>query len=105
MKIRSYTVTITVADGTGNGTTALFLPMKNAGGIIGQVILKAPAEDTLYNFYITNPNGRTVYKRNNVTGDYADEVKIPVLGTYTCYITNASADGSFYAEIMLQENE
>ena len=100
----SFEISITVASGSGNNTTPINSAIFNAGGYIRQIIVVAPFPSTSFNFRIVNANGRNVLRRTEQIGEIIDDVETPLpAGTYTCYVENASHDGTYEVEIIFAE--
>ena len=106
----SFGITITVtgavggAGGSGNNTTPSNSAISNAGGYIRQIIVDAPEDTATYDFRIANVNGRNIYKRTGLVGDHLEDLQTPMpAGTYTCYIENASHNGSYPIEVVYAE--
>ena len=100
----AFDFTITVSSGAGSADLSAFLPLRDAGGLIGQVLVKAPFDSASFDFHIVNPSGLTCYKRTEQVGDISEESNFPVpCGEYDAYISNASHDGKYECEIIFLE--
>jgi len=100
----SWSFDITVASGAGSADLATFLPLRDAGGFIGQVLVKAPFDSASFDFRLENPNQRVCYRRTEQIGELAEETGFPVPnGEYDAYISNASHDGTYECEIIFLE--
>ena len=103
-KAISYATTLTTSGGTVSSNFSAFTPLINAGGFIYQIFVKAISSDTIFDFYITSPAGNIIYHKKNITQLLNDNsIKLPVQGTYTFTIANASKDESFSIELGFKE--
>ena len=99
-----YATTLTTSGGTVSSNLSAFTSLINSGGFIYQIFIKAATATTIFDFYITSPGGNIIYHRKNITQLLNDNsMKLPVQGTYTFTIANASADEAFNVEIGFKE--
>lgn len=100
----SFSVNITVTAGAGSNTTPINSAIRDAGGYIRQIIVKAPHDSATFNFRIENSKGHTILNRTEQVGEIADDVATPMpADLYTCYISNASHEGIYECEIIFAE--
>lgn len=100
----SYGFDIVVTSGAGSADLSAFLPLRDAGGFIGQVLVKAPFDSASFDFRIENPNQKVCYRRTEQLGEIAEETNFPVpCGEYDAYISNSSHDGTYECEIVFLE--
>ena len=81
-----------------------FLPLKNAGGYIEQVIVIAPTAGDTFDFSILDSDSQPVFRRKKQTTEIIEERHLPVRGTYTLQVQSASADGTYTVKIALKED-
>ena len=72
-------------------------------GLCRHVIVKPATETTTYDISITNPVDAKIYERTSETGTLSELTSIPIQGTYTINITNATADETFIVELICEE--
>src|SRR3990167_8093090 len=97
--IRLLSTTVTVSSGSGTSSMATFLPLKNAGGYIEQVIVIAPTSGDTFDFSILDSDSQPVFRRKKQTTEIIEERHLPVRGTYTLQVQSASADGTYTVKI------
>lgn len=68
------------------------------------VIVKPETETTQYTIQIINPDDVLIYERIGETGTLSETVSIPLLGTYTINILNATADEGFFTCLVARED-
>jgi hypothetical protein len=77
-------------------------------GMCQQVLVKPASDDTTYDFKLINNKDIVVYERtyadDKFIGTLADEVSLPILGTYTAVISNASKDEQFTICLVARED-
>ena len=72
-------------------------------GIAREIIISPATSTTVYNLTITNDNSLTVFKSSSITGDFIEEVALPLRGVYTVAVTSATVDELFTMAIVLEE--
>lgn len=72
-------------------------------GICRQIIVKPTTATTQYDFKITSPQSVVVYERIGEVGTLAEINDLPLLGTYTLTISNATNDEAFEIYLMTEE--
>lgn len=95
---RFYTTLVTAA-GAGSTNTQPFV-----GGLCRHIFIQSSTTGTTFQANITDPDSLQVRTYSGVATTVSDANQIlPVLGTYTIRITNASADGLFSIFMMVEE--
>lgn len=103
-KIVPYIWTPTCAGGTVSENMSTWTALANGSGVLRHVFLRAAQVGTIFNFYITSPNGNIIYRRNNVTTELNQVPDLPMKGTYTLTIENCSdATSTFEGEFHFEE--
>lgn len=64
-------------------------------GLLRQVYVEPTTSSTQYDFKLTNSASLDVYLTTSNTGVLSDETALPVRGTYSYTIANATADEEF----------
>jgi len=95
--INDKLITATTASGTASDTFKI-------QGILRQVFVKPTTATTQYDFKITNQHSLDVYEVESETGVLSDEVALPVRGTYSFTIANATADEDFNIYLGIQNS-
>lgn len=72
-------------------------------GLLREIIIKPTTNTTTYNFKITNQNSLIMYEEMSLTGEVAIEVSLPIKGTNTFAIDNASKDELFTIQLSICE--
>ncbi len=98
MRIYQHRATITASAGATSTTT-----LKIVGGLLRQVLIVANTATTVFQPFITDEAGLEVSRYGLQTGEMSDITSIPVSGTYTVSITNASPDDTFKIMLGVQE--
>lgn len=65
-------------------------------GVINQIAINPSSSSTTYDFKMTDDSNTVVYHKEGLKGDYTDESKIGVYGTYTLGIENASVSNKSF---------
>ena len=71
-------------------------------GLLRQVVIK-PTTNPTYNFKIENEDSLTIFCEESITGEYANEVVIPVTNTCTFIVENSTRDELFTIHLVVQE--
>ena len=95
--IRTFNNSITVSSGEGSSTLSsnVYNVLTKAGGYIEQILVSAPNNRAVFDFYIEDEDGFIVWDMTGAKGKINDTTRVPIRGTYTLYITNSDTDGSF----------
>jgi hypothetical protein len=99
-----FDINITVSGGSGSNTTSANSAIADAGGYLRQLIVKAPHDSATFNFRIANSNGHNILVRTEQVGEIVDDLQTPMpAGTYTCYVSGASHNGTYEVELIYAE--
>lgn len=80
---------------------AISFNTRSTMGLFRQILVKPPTESTQYDIKLTNPSSIVVYEREDEVGTLAEEVDFPAFGIYTVDISNATEEGSFTVQLMI----
>lgn len=80
----------TPTSGTWSATTHKF-----SGALLRHVYIRPTTASTTFDFQLTDEEGRVFIDMDDNTGCLNREYQIPLIGTYTISITNASVDELF----------
>lgn len=94
---KTYTATITPSGGDGEETTKI-------NHLVKQIIVKSTTSTTTYDFGIYDSGGfpRWTKSSGKFTGYFNDEVSLPLDGSITIKIKNASADEAITAKLIYE---
>lgn len=68
------------------------------------IIVTPTTASTTYDVKIINPDNSVIYERTSETGTLSEVTAIPLLGTYTISILNATADENFIICLVSRED-
>jgi len=89
--------TLTVASGSASDTFS-------STGLCHQILIKPETSSTQYDVSLTDPGSVVVFKRTSEVGTLNDEVTLPLAGTYTLNIDNATVDEDFTVLILVRNS-
>ena len=72
-------------------------------GLAREIIVSPATASTIYNINITNENSLDVFNSSSITGNFEEEVALPLRGVYTIDISEATRDELFKIELVLEE--
>jgi len=72
-------------------------------GILKQIIVIAASNNTYFDFIIRDNNDFPIYWRNDIVGDFNEQVEIPVSGVHSLIISDATAQEIFRVYLAIQE--
>ena len=98
MTIYQFRKSVSTAAGATSTAT-----LKIPGGICRQVLIKAATSTTTFLSFITDESNMEVARYGSQTGELDDITAIPMAGSYTVNITNASPDDTFTIMLGVQE--
>jgi hypothetical protein len=98
MVIHAENITGTTSSGSLQVNTVAALQ-----GIAREIIISPATSSTTYNLTITNDNSLDIFISTSITGDFIEEVALPLRGVYTVAISSATADEEFNMAIILEE--
>ncbi len=99
MNIHEHRVSITAASGSAASST-----LNIRGGILRQMLVRANTATTTFAVNLVDENSLTRGNWGFHEGELNDvSTKIPMRGTYTINITNASLDDTFNVLLGIQE--
>ena len=98
MIIHSENMTGTTSSGALSTNTVAALQ-----GIAREIIISPATSSTVYNLTITNDNSLDVFLSSSITGDFIEEVALPLRGVYTVAISDSTADELFSMAIVVEE--
>jgi len=103
--LRVLTGTITVADGTGSITLSAvkYRAIIDSGGYLEQVLVTVPNESVDFDFLITDTDGYVPFDLRGHKGKINDITRVPMKGTYTLSIANATINGTYTFKLMFRE--
>lgn len=100
--LREFSTTVTVTDGVGSLSLATFLPLRDAGGYLEQVLVKAPTTVATFTIELIDSSNYSKWDSKG-TGKLNDIPKIPCpKDTYTLKISEAT-DGIYNVKLLLRE--
>lgn len=99
MTIYEHKTQVTAASGSTSSDT-----LKVRGGILRYLLIRANTSSTLFRASLVDENSVTRINYGFSTGELVDDkIAIPVVGTYTINITNASPDDTFQVVFSVEE--
>ena len=72
------------------------------GGILGQVLVKPPSDDAIYDVKITNDNSIVIFDRESEEGTLSEIVDCPIRGIYTVEIRNPTKNGTYTIQLIIR---
>ena len=72
-------------------------------GIAREIIISPATSTTQYNLTITNDNSLDMFISESITGDFIEEVALPMRGVYTVTVDQATKDEEFNMAIVLEQ--
>jgi len=72
-------------------------------GIAREIIISPATSSTTYNLTITNDNSLDMFISESITGDFIEEVALPMRGVYTVTVDQATKDEEFNMAIVLEQ--
>ena len=72
-------------------------------GIAREIIISPATSSTQYNLTITNDNSLDMFISESITGDFIEEVALPMRGVYTVTVDQATRDEEFNMAIVLEQ--
>ena len=96
--IHKEQLTITASSGSGTVNTNQFIM-----GLMKQILVSPATASTIYDITVTSPEGLIISQTTSQTGDFADEMDIPVRGMHTVQIDNATVDELFTINLVIEE--
>jgi len=72
-------------------------------GIAREIIISPATSSTQYNLTITNDNSLDMFISESITGDFIEEVALPMRGVYTVTVDQATKDEEFNMAIVLEQ--
>lgn len=97
MLIHKEKISGTTSSGLLSGNTT---PMR---GMCHSVSVQPATETTVYDIKITDSDSVDVYERLSETGTLSELLVLPIEGTYTVAVSNATVDEEFNIFIMIHE--
>ena len=88
---------------TASGGAWSFNTERFTGVDLRQIIIKAAADDTTFDFSITDEKSNIVYVAEGNTGTLNDLLYLPMRGIYTIAVANSSVVDSVYTGRMMME--
>ena len=73
------------------------------GVIVKQIIVTTSTDTTTFDVKIVDKNNDIVYQRDSEVGCLNELLDLPIKGSYTLFITNATADDSVVVKIIAHE--
>lgn len=72
-------------------------------GMCHQIVIRPVTETTTYSFKIMDSTDTIVFERTSETGTYSELTEMPMRGTYTLTVYDATADETFICQIIIKE--
>jgi len=85
-----------------SGSLAVNTP-SSMHGFLHHVVVNPATSTTIYDVKITNSESINIYERVSETGTLSEEVQLPIRGTYTITISNATVDEAFTIQLGIDE--
>ena len=98
MIIHSENMTGTTSSGAISVNTVAALM-----GIAREIIISPATSTTIYSLTITNDNSLDIFKSTSITGDFIEEVALPIRGVNTVAISSATNDELFTMALVLEQ--
>jgi len=76
----------------------------NLNCLCHQILVSPVSNTTQYDVQILNQDNKIIYERTSEIGQLAELTELPMLGTYTINILNATADESFSICLVARED-
>ena len=73
------------------------------GVIVKQIIVESATVSTTFDVKILDPNSDVVLERDAIIGTLNEFVEMPIIGSYTLQVLNASVDENFKVKILAFE--
>ena len=73
------------------------------GVIVKQIIVEATTNSTTFDIQILDPNNDVILERDSIVGTLNEFVEMPIIGSYTLEVLNASRDENFKVKIIAYE--
>lgn len=87
--------------GTASSGTFAVNTTTHLHGMCMHILANPATSSTTYDLKVVNPNSMTVYEVLSQAGELSEMIEIPLRGTHTITISNASADELFNIELLL----
>jgi len=75
------------------------------GVMVKQIIVSPATATTTFDIAIIDSNDEVIYQRIGETGALNELLELPTKGSYTCQITNSTADEAFTFKVISYETE
>jgi len=85
-----HKIALTPSSGSASGS----IPV-SAHGLLRQVLVSPATASTTYDIKLTDRDSFDIFVREGEVGDVAEVVQIPLMGTVTVALANASVDELF----------
>jgi len=100
MKVAEYRREVTASSGSYNEET-----FNNVGGLLRNILVKANTATTTFQVTLTDHKDMVRKRYGWVEGELIDDtIAIPITGSYTIGIVNASVDDTFKIVFGVQES-
>lgn len=103
--IRTKTGTITVANGAGTKTISgdEFRAISDAGGVLRQMLVRAPKVTDTFLFNIIDADSYNILDVDGSKGKINDITQIPIKGNITLEIAEATTNGAYAYKLVFME--
>lgn len=98
MTIYQHRTSMTTSSGSTSSTS-----LRIRGGLCRQLLIVANTATTVFRVNIVDGNSYTIENYGFSTGELNEKTAIPMAGTYTINITNASPDDTFKILLGVEE--
>ena len=91
-------LSLSISSGSGSDNTR-----KYSGGELIQVCVWATTSTNIFDLAIVDEDGDTIYEELAIEGEFEEHaIYIPLRGTYTVSITNATVDEVIVVKLMIE---
>lgn len=89
--------------GTVSGGSLAINTVAALQGIVREIVVSPTTPTTQYNLTITNADSLDVFISESNTGDFIEEVALPIRGIYTVTISSSTEDEVYSIAIIVEE--
>lgn len=77
--------------------------LKFTGALLRHIYIKATTATTVFDFSLTDEEGRVFISETGIRGIFNRECELPLIGVYTIAITNASVNELFGIRFVVED--